>query len=254
MAMSVPTPSADDATDFTIEDLARHAGMTVRNIRAHQSNGLLPPPALRGRTGYYSRDHLARLHLIRDMQSEGFNLRAIAQILEAMPDGVALEVLGFERAVRTAWTDEPHEICSRRELAARFPGVDIDDLIRRSAELGLLTVVDANRVELHSPTLIHSGERLLRLGIPLESGHAVQEELNRHSQGVARAYVDLFLADVWQPFVADGKPDSQWPRIRGLLAELRPLAMESLLATFRMAMSRAIAAEMHRVLEADQGR
>ena len=27
--------------------------MTVRNIRAHQSRGLLPPPQLRGRTGYY---------------------------------------------------------------------------------------------------------------------------------------------------------------------------------------------------------
>ena len=51
--------------------------MTVRNIRAYQSRGLLPPPELRGRTGYYGAEHVARIELIRELQSEGFNLEAI---------------------------------------------------------------------------------------------------------------------------------------------------------------------------------
>ena len=45
---------------LTIDELAQRVGMTVRNIRAHQSRGLLPPPVVRGRTGYYGPDHVAR--------------------------------------------------------------------------------------------------------------------------------------------------------------------------------------------------
>ena len=60
--------SADD-NDLTIDELARQIGMTVRNVRAHQSRGLLPPPELRGRTGYYGPEHVARLKLIQELQS-----------------------------------------------------------------------------------------------------------------------------------------------------------------------------------------
>ena len=56
--------------DLTIDELARRTGMTVRNIRAHQSRGLLPPPEVRGRTGYYGSEHLARIELIRELQAE----------------------------------------------------------------------------------------------------------------------------------------------------------------------------------------
>ena len=45
--------SANGDEQLTIDQLAQRTGMTVRNIRAHQSRGLLPPPAVRARTGYY---------------------------------------------------------------------------------------------------------------------------------------------------------------------------------------------------------
>src|SRR5919109_631665 len=38
-----------DRASMTIDALARRTGMTVRNIRAHQSRGLVPPPDGRGR-------------------------------------------------------------------------------------------------------------------------------------------------------------------------------------------------------------
>ena len=71
---------ADDR--LTIDALAREAGMTVRNIRNHQSRGLLPPPEVVARIGYYGREHLERLKLIREMQAEGFNLEAIKRLLD----------------------------------------------------------------------------------------------------------------------------------------------------------------------------
>jgi DNA-binding transcriptional MerR regulator len=70
--VTVTVTSDDD--ELTIDELARRIGMTVRNIRAHQSRGLLPPPEVRGRTGYYGADHVARLELIQELQAEGFNL------------------------------------------------------------------------------------------------------------------------------------------------------------------------------------
>ena len=74
--------TSNDDNELTIDELGRKIGMTVRNIRAHQSRGLLPPPALRGRTGYYGPDHIARLELIQELQSEGFNLDLIKRLLD----------------------------------------------------------------------------------------------------------------------------------------------------------------------------
>src|SRR3954452_17012186 len=98
-SMSHVTPYHGTVSDLTIDELARQSGMTVRNLRAHQSRGLLPPPEVRGRTGYYGADHLARVELIRDLQTEGFNLEAIRRLLENA-GGRSDEILRFTRAVR----------------------------------------------------------------------------------------------------------------------------------------------------------
>ena len=74
--------SVTNDTQFTIDELARHVGMTVRNVRAHQSRGLLPPPEIRGRTGYYGPEHIGRLELIKDLQAEGYSLEVIKRILD----------------------------------------------------------------------------------------------------------------------------------------------------------------------------
>ena len=37
--------------EYTIDQLARAARTTVRNVRAYQDRGLIPPPERRGRTG-----------------------------------------------------------------------------------------------------------------------------------------------------------------------------------------------------------
>jgi DNA-binding transcriptional MerR regulator len=238
--------------ELTVDRLAQLAGMTVRNVRAHQSNGLLPPPVLRGRTGVYGAEHLDRLRLIRDMQAAGYNLRAIGQILEAMPAGVAADVLGFERSLRTAWTEEAHEITTVASLLERFPGAHAEDLTA-AFEGDMVTPLDDGRLEIHSPTLLRAAETLWRLGIPLVAAQRVQRELASHAESIAQAYVRLFLDEVWQPFVAAGQPEADWPRIRRTLDELRPLALESLLATFRLVMSRAVAVAMDQVIESQTG-
>ena len=48
---------AEATAEMTIDTLARETGMTVRNIRAHQSRACSPPPEVRARTGYYGPEH-----------------------------------------------------------------------------------------------------------------------------------------------------------------------------------------------------
>src|SRR6266436_4088094 len=77
----VKAEKAEVSAELTIEQLAYETGMSVRNIRNHQSRGLLPPPEVRARTGYYGTEHVARLRLIQEMQAEGFKLSAISRLI-----------------------------------------------------------------------------------------------------------------------------------------------------------------------------
>ena len=224
---------------LTIEELAQRAGMTVRNVRNYQTKGLLPPPQLAGRKGLYSDEHLARLQLIREMHSGGFNLTAIRKLLDGVPEGSGREALRFEQALLSPWSDEAPEIVDAAELAERFgnPG---PEALARVEKAGVLRVLDDGRVELIAPGLVRAGERVLSLGIPLEDVVDITEQLVANSNRVAAAFVDLFLRNVWRPFEQAGKPADRWPEVRAALEALRPLASEALLGAFQARMSRAV--------------
>ena len=66
---------------FTLEGLASRSGLSARNIRAHQTRGLLAPPDTDGRQAWYDASHLARLRTITALQRRGFNLAAIERML-----------------------------------------------------------------------------------------------------------------------------------------------------------------------------
>src|SRR5213083_2244877 len=118
----------------TIDELARQTGMTVRNIRAHQSRSLLPPPEVRGRTGYYGEEHVARIELIKELQADGFNLESIRKLLEGA-GGSSSEVLDFSRTLRAPFEDEQPEIISAEELAERWGGALDERLMARAEKL-----------------------------------------------------------------------------------------------------------------------
>src|SRR4051795_8992168 len=121
---------ADVAQELTIDELARAAGMTVRNIRAYQSRGLLPPPEVRARTGFYGSELVARLKLIADMRGEGMNLRTIKRVLDGVPSAEGM--LGFGQALLGAFSTEEPEVTTGEDLAERFG--QLDDATARKAQ------------------------------------------------------------------------------------------------------------------------
>jgi DNA-binding transcriptional MerR regulator len=223
--------------ELTIDELARETGMTVRNIRAHQSRGLLPPPEVRARTGYYGPEHVARLRLIQELQGNGYNLAAIKDLV-TRSSGSSQEALDFARAILTPFEDERPEIVEATELAERFGGGD-PKLLRRAEKLGIVMPLGEGRYELPSPTLVRAGETLIGLGIPLEKALDVIESVARQADGVADAFVKLFLERIWKPFDRDGQPEPDWPAVLGALEQLRPLATDVLVAVFQPRMTQA---------------
>jgi len=72
-----------DDKRFTIEDLSELTGFSRRTIRYYIQEGLLEPPAGRGRGGFYYDSHLQKLQQIKSLQDRGLTLAAIAELLQA---------------------------------------------------------------------------------------------------------------------------------------------------------------------------
>src|SRR5258707_2848834 len=96
--------------EYRIDDLARLAGTTTRNIRAYRDRGLLPPPLRVGRIALFNDTHLTRLRLITSMLDRGYNIAHVREMLSAREEGKDLgDVLGLETAIVGTWTTEKPE-------------------------------------------------------------------------------------------------------------------------------------------------
>ena len=74
------TAAADQTGDFTISDLARDFGVTLRTLRFYESRGLIAP-SRSGMTRIYSARDRARLALILKGKQLGFTLVEIRAML-----------------------------------------------------------------------------------------------------------------------------------------------------------------------------
>jgi DNA-binding transcriptional MerR regulator len=237
------------AGKMTIGELARRTGMTVRNIRAHQTRGLLPPPEVHGRTGYYNEEHVARIELTREMQAEGLNLEAIRRVLEST-EGSSSEIVDFARAVRAPFEDETPEIFEAGELAQIWGAKELDPkLVRRGEKLGIMRELPEGRIEAISPRLQRAGGSLVELGVSPEATLDTADKLRRQADAAAHTFVDLFVKEIWEPFDRAGRPEEDWAKVREALDRMRPLASDAVLAMFQIAMGEATEKAGERTLQ-----
>ncbi len=238
--------------EMTISELAERTGMTVRNIRAHQTRGLLPPPVVRGRTGYYNEEHEARIALTREMQADGLNLEAIRRVLEA-GDGAAVEIHDFTRAIRAPFEEEAPEIVSLGELAGIWRQAVEEgkglELLEHGEKLGVVrTLPGGQEVEVISPRMLQAASALAEQGINPEVVFRAADKLRREADTIARIFVGLFLSEVWEPFDRAGRPDGDWPKVREALDRMRPLGADVLMSVFQIAMAEATDKAMARTI------
>lgn len=100
-----------DGPTYTIGELSRLSGVSVRRLRYYSDEGLLPPAARSG-SGYriYSAEDAARLALIRALREAGLGLSTIRKIMARrlpLKEALAMRLDALES-----------EITSRRRVAA----------------------------------------------------------------------------------------------------------------------------------------
>jgi DNA-binding transcriptional MerR regulator len=264
----VGAPDGDADDDLTVDELARAAGTTTRNVRSYQTRGLLPPPAMRGRVGYYGRTHVARLRLIASLQARGYSLAAIGDLLEAWDERRTLgELLGLERELTSPTREEREEIVTRDELMAQFPMLDAGfELMSRVVELELVVPIPPDRrgrdrggrerYRITSPRLLEVGRALLEAGIPAEAALDELAELRERARAIAGRFVALFTRYVWRPWVEAGQPMDSLPGLLDTVRRLKPMPGIAVSAVLAQALdeevARVVAIEL-RDLESKRG-
>ena len=253
---SDPEPGSEQEDSFVIEELSRRTGMTVRSIRAYQSRKLLPPPEVRGRTGWYDERHVARIELIKDLQSEGLKLDSIARMLDNAGRSDA-DLLRFSRTVAGLFGDAPGTMATVADLRQRFGVGESEErsVLARAEKLGIIRSVGDDQYEVLSTRLVDAGEHAVHaLGLTADEALRVVERLRRHADGVASTYLDLYVERVWAPFVDRGQPTEEWPGVQDALEMVRNLATEALVAAFEMVMAERVDEVFGREIARDRKR
>lgn len=242
-------PSAIDAEldeEFTVDELASRAGMTVRNVRAYAARGLIDPPRLEGRTGFYHRGHLQRLQLVREFLDRGYTLAAVEKAVLASPESAAGPALDLLHLL-----DEPHrdvepEIMTRDALAALANVPRSDNLIDALVDFGLAAWIedDHERVRLLQPAIVRNGAAAVALGLKAEDVIALFPLIQEHLRAVADAFVARTVESIAQGFIDRGLPAEEAPEVLERIEKLLPVASQVTYAMFRHELAEAIDQEV----------
>ncbi len=110
--------------EYTAAELAAAAGITTRNLRAYRQRGLLDPPRMHGRRGFYGPAHLAQLRTVRALLARGLSLSDITEALQERGGEQALELLLVEPSGTSLGDGSLGELMPStvETLAAQRPG------------------------------------------------------------------------------------------------------------------------------------
>ncbi|HET7070492.1 MAG TPA: MerR family transcriptional regulator [Nocardioides sp.] len=219
-------------TLLTLEELTERVGMSVRNVRFYTTKGLVPPPIRRGRSGYYTADHVARLQLVRELQGHGFTLSAIERYVAGIPADASPEDIALHRTMLAPWMADSWQEMTRAELereAGRVLGrTDVETL----HALGLLRPVARGRFQV-SRSQLGVGLGLLDLGYPIEAARAAAEVYAAHGRAIAEELYELFRTKVWPVYKEQGVSPE---KIQDVVERLKPLSIASLVQAYEAGM------------------
>ena len=227
--------------EYRIDELARLAGTTVRNVRVYQDRGLLAPPRRDGRVGIYTGAHLARLRLIGRLLSRGYTFATIREMLAVWERGGTLaEILDLESAVADPWSDEVPGYVTAEQLGVSFGAGNTAENRARAAELGIIQP-DGARYLVPSPRLLSAGAELVAAGMTLPDVLHLAERLRAQIDIAAHDMAATVAGHVVAAHLRDGGPQAEGiAEVAAIVRRLRPLAQVVLDAMLAQAMSRHV--------------
>ncbi len=219
--------------EYRIDELARKAKVASTTVRLYRSKGLLAPPRLEGRTGWYDEAHLARLRLIARLQADGYSLAGLGDLLRLWEPGRSLDaVMGVEAGLDALLGDGHAVVLDVAEVLERFPtGTMTPELMQRAGRLGLVEVTDDGRVRVADRRLLDTGADLAHLGIPVAVILDELEALVAHTNEIAGRFIALFeqhlAPDDWRTDLGSDEARA----LAATLARLQATARQVLVAT-----------------------
>lgn len=226
--------------EFTVDELARESHVTVRNIRAYQDKGILPPPLIRGRTGVYSNKHLSRLNTIVNLLQRGYTANSIRELFDGIDKGVGIqELIGIESAVTSPWGNEESQTISLAKLTKMFGSTLTPEAIGEAIDLQIFQFEGSN-VRVNSMSTVKAASELTKLGIPLMEMLTIISMTRKNVEHVANEMVALVANHVLAPYEDSAfPPKDELPRIAELIWRLRPLAEVAVKAELARAMEKS---------------
>jgi DNA-binding transcriptional MerR regulator len=232
MVVKEDEPAVGTVTLLTLEELTERVGMSVRNVRFYTTKGLVPPPLRRGRSGYYSADHVARLQLVQELQGHGFTLSAIEKYVAGIPSDASPEDIALHRTMLAPWMADSWEELSRGSLEQRAGRPLSSDDLDTLAALGVLRHAGRGRFRA-SMSQLRVGLGLLDLGYPIEAARAAADVYAAHGRAIAEELYELFRTRVWPVYKEQGVSPE---KIQEVVERLKPLSIASLVQAYEAGM------------------
>jgi DNA-binding transcriptional MerR regulator len=184
--------------EMRIDELARRAGVPTRTIRYYTQQGLLNPPTLRGRVGFYDDQHLERLRLIKELQEKRYlPLSIIHSVIRHYESGTNLETMlaPLDIVFQPRWDATERKEFTRADLA-QTAGVDTS-VVDAAEEMGFLFPTGRGRERRYTQDDVHMlevAQQWLKLGLPKRLGKLYRESLEEISQMQVRAFNQSVVA------------------------------------------------------------
>lgn len=217
---------------MTLDELCARVGLSVRNVRFYTSRNLVPPPLRRGRSGYYTAEHVARLELVQELQAHGFTLAAIERYVSALPEDAEPEDIALARTMLAPWQSDLPVDMTHDELVLRA-GRDLSD--EDIATLVALGIVRIRRDRfLVARTQLGIGVQLLELGFPREVAEAARAVYLDHGRQMAEELHQVIAEQLAPRYGAD-----ESERFQEVMERLKPLSVGGLVTAYEKAVAQA---------------
>jgi DNA-binding transcriptional MerR regulator len=232
-------PDRDPARrTYRVDELARVSNVTVRNIRAYQERGLLPPPERVGRVALFDDTHLSRLKIITSMLDRGYSSAHITEMLTAWERGMDLaDVLGLEGALVAAHVgDDPVSVT--RDEALELAGGDVE----------LAVLVDAglverkgNRIRILRPDLLDAFAEMRTFGMSTKELVRLHTEVSVSVDEITRLLVAEGIRQLGSRFADGHEPTGEEVgELVTMLSRFRALALTTVSGTLAASLERTV--------------
>jgi DNA-binding transcriptional MerR regulator len=233
--------------EYRIEEIARIARTTTRNIRVYRDRGLLHPPLRVGRIALFNDTHLTRLRLITSLLDRGYNIAHVHEMLSAWEEGKNVgDMLGLESAIAGTWATEKPE---RMSLADAKRLVDDDQGFERMVGLDVIRLEDDEAVIVR-PKLIEAFNDIRTYGVATGKLVDLHEQIAPLIDQISGILVQAGIDEVVDRIKPGAAlpPDTEVAELITMLVRFRTQAVSAVSATLAFSIESTIESAVGQIL------